>query len=199
MLSVSNICAYSEAVFEGVKMTEREPISVENINAQYDNGKLVTINKTQVISWETARTYLAESRYFWLATVREDGQPQIRPVLAVWVEGTLYSTTNPATRKGRNLIRSSRFSIATSTDDLDLIVEGKAIRVTDEAEVKRVAEAYAAKYEWIVEIRDGAFDAPYGAPTASAPPYYVYRLQPQVVFGLGTNETFAPRSTRWRF
>jgi hypothetical protein len=32
-----------------------------------------------------------------------------------------------------------------------------------------VAEAYAAKYEWPVTVRDGAFDAD-GAPTAGPPP-----------------------------
>ncbi|MGH9244498.1 MAG: hypothetical protein ACRD29_09310 [Acidimicrobiales bacterium] len=48
-------------------------------------------------------------------------------------------------------------------------------------------------------MRDGAFDAPYGAPTAGPPPYQPYAVTPTVIFGFGTNDKFAPLSTRWRF
>jgi hypothetical protein len=50
-----------------------------------------------------------------------------------------------------------------------------------------------------VNVSGGAFHAPYGAPTAGPPPYQPYAVVPDVVYGLGTNETYALRSTRWRF
>jgi len=62
-----------------------------------------------------------------------------------------------------------------------------------------VADAYASKYEWHVTVRDGVFDAEHGAPTAGPPPYTVYRITPSTVYAFGTDETFASRSTRWRF
>jgi hypothetical protein len=71
--------------------------------------------------------------------------------------------------------------------------------VRDEATLRRVAEVYDAKYGWPVTSRDGAYDAPCGAPTAGPPLYDLYRITPAVVLGLGTDESFAPRSTRWRF
>jgi hypothetical protein len=71
--------------------------------------------------------------------------------------------------------------------------------VTDAATLRRVAEVYASKYEWRVSVRDGAFDADYGAPTAGPPPYELYGVAPRQVFGFGwgTDLTWSP--TRWRF
>ena len=36
-------------------------------------------------------------------------------------------------------------------------------------------------------------------PTAGPPPYEVFEITPTVVFGFGTDEVHAPRSTRWSF
>lgn len=124
-----------------------------------------------MIPWDVARDRLAESQVYWWATTRSDGQPHIRPVLAVLIEGVLYSTTNRRARKARNLEANERFAFSTSTDEIDFVVEGRATPVTDVGTVERIAEAYRAKYEWPVTVRDDAFHAPYGAPTAGPPPY----------------------------
>ena len=134
-----------------------------------------------------------------LATVHPKGRAHVRPVLTVWVDRGLHTTTNPAARKGRNIAADPRCAVSVSTEGLDVVVEGTAARVTDEAGLRRVADAYGTKYEWPVTIEDGAFDAPYGAPTAGPPPYLVYRVTPSMVFGFGTDEKLGPRSTRWRF
>lgn len=81
---------------------------------------------------------------------------------------------------------------------VDLVLEGEAVRVTDDARLQRVARAYDSKYQWPVEIRDGAFHAE-GAPTAGPPPFHVFELQATSVLGFGTDEAFADRLTRWRF
>ena len=152
-----------------------------------------------VIPWAEDRDRLAEGRLFWWATTRPEGQPHVRPVLAVLVDGVLYSTTSLAARKARNLAANPRFACAVSTDEIDFILEGTAAHVTDDATLERVAEAYRSKYGWPVTVRDGAFHAPFGAPTAGPPPYQPYALTPDVIFGLGTNDTYNLRSTRWRF
>jgi hypothetical protein len=71
--------------------------------------------------------------------------------------------------------------------------------VFDEAQLARIGAAYVDKYGWPVTVRDGAFHAPYGAPTAGPPPYEVHVVQPATVFALGTDDDLAPRSTRYRF
>jgi len=63
-----------------------------------------------------------------------------------------------------------------------------------------VGDAYRDKYGWPVTVTaDGAFDAPYGAPTAGHPPYRVYELTPTVAYAFGTDNHLGERSTRYRF
>jgi hypothetical protein len=91
-----------------------------------------------------------------------------------------------------------REGTSVGSEGLDLVLEGEVARVHDHARLERVAEVYASKYGWPVTVRDGAFHAE-GAPTAGPPPYEVYMVTSVVVFGSGTDDTFASRSPRWRF
>ena len=147
--------------------------------------------------WDEARERLAEGETFWLATSHADGRPHVRPVLAVWLDDRLYFSSGEATRKARNLARDPRCVLAVGCPGVDLVVEGEAARVVDEATLRRVADVYASKYGWHVTVRDGAFDDAEGAPTAGPPPFDLYEVAPTVVFGFATDATLAP--TRWRF
>jgi hypothetical protein len=147
--------------------------------------------------WAQARERLAASQAYWTATNHPSGRPHVRPVLAVWVDDALYIASDPAARKGRNLDADAHCSVATSGEDLDLVVEGRAERVTDPRRLERVAAAYQAKYDWPVTIEGDAFAAPYAAPTAGEGPFAVYGVAPVTVFGFPTSDRFVP--TRWRF
>ena len=71
------------------------------------------------------------------------------------------------------------------------MVEGDAVRLTDDAALGRVAEAYVAKYgeEWRFTVKDGVF-------VHEAGEALVFRIAPRTVFGFGKD----PYSqTRWRF
>jgi len=154
---------------------------------------------TTPMSWSEARRRLAEAQTYWLATVTPEGRPHARPVLGVWVDETLHTTSSPAARKACNLALNDRCSFSIAADGVDVVLEGTAAKVTDDEHLQRVADAYKAKYGWPPTVVDGAFDAPYGAPTAGPPPYEVYEIAPSVVFGFGTGNEHAPKSTRWRF
>jgi len=180
-------------------MPEREPRTTENIANQFDDDMLQPADPASVISWSEARDRLADGRLFWWATTGPEGRPHVRPVLAVLVDGVLYSTTSSNARKARNLAANPQCAFTVSTEEIDFILEGSATPVLDGATLERVAEAYRTKYGWPVTVREGAFHAPFGAPTAGPPPYQPHALTPEVIFGLGTNETYAMRSTRWRF
>ncbi len=147
-------------------------------------------------TWADARLRLETANTFWRATVRSDGRPHVMPILAVWVDGALHFATNVDSRKASNLARDPRCVISTSADTLDLVVEGEAGLVRNDVRLRRVAEGYATKYDWQVTIRDGAIYAD-GAPTAGPPPYDVYEVKPETIFGFGTDETFS--ATHWRF
>jgi nitroimidazol reductase NimA-like FMN-containing flavoprotein (pyridoxamine 5'-phosphate oxidase superfamily) len=167
--------------------------------SQEPAAEVLTPEKAAAIPWADARVRLSDSRFYWLATTGADGAPHVRPVLAVWVDGALHSTSSPTAVKARNLERSPNCSVTVRTDDLDLVLEGRATKVVDEPTLRQVGEVYIEKYEWPVTVRDGAFDAPYGAPTAGPPPYELYRIDADVVFGFGTDDALGPRTTRWRF
>ncbi len=169
-------------------MADREPAVEQSI---------ATNGVKTVTPWTEARKQLEQASKYWLATVNLNGQPHVMPVFGVWLESALYFTSGQAVRKARNLAHNSSCVITASGEKLDLIVEGVAVKVRDEARLRRVAERYVSKYGWRVTVREGAYFADYGAPSAGPPPYELYEVRPATVFGLGTDEPYG--ATRWRF
>jgi hypothetical protein len=153
----------------------------------------------QTLPWAQARERISQARWYWLGTIHPSGRPHVRPVLAVWVGGALYTTSSPQARKGRNLDRDGRCTVTVTADDMHLVLEGDASKVTDPAALEIAADAYRAKYDWPVTVVDGAFDATYGAPTAGLPPYRPYQIRPATVFGFVNDPALGPSSTRWQF
>jgi hypothetical protein len=144
----------------------------------------------------------SRDRIYWLATGSPDGRPHVRPILGRWLDGAFYFITAETTWKARTLAADPRCAIASSSTALpavDVVVEDDAVKVTDDAKVRRVADAYASTMQWPLEVRDGAVLGPSGSP-----PYAVFELTRKTVVGLpgvaGMEEgqaTFCP--TRWRF
>jgi hypothetical protein len=152
------------------------------------------------IDWEEAVRLFAGERWYWVATTGDEGRPHLRPVLAVYLDERIYSTTSPAARKGRNLTRRPSAALAARAPAIDIVIEGGVAWIDDRQRLQRVGDAYRDKYGWPVTVTaDSAFDAPYGAPTAGHPPYRVYELTPTVAYAFGTDNNLAERSTRYRF
>jgi Pyridoxamine 5'-phosphate oxidase len=149
--------------------------------------------------WEAIDSQLSgrQDNSYWLATVRPDGRPHQRPIWAEWVAGTLYFSCGN-TIKAHHLARDPRCSVSICTRHFDFVIEGDAHQVSDEAELRRVRDAYADK-GWAPTVRDGAFHDVLGAPTAGPPPYWVYRIEPAVAYGFPTQEGEGNSPTRWRF
>lgn len=133
---------------------------------------------------------------FWLATTRPDGRPHVAGVGALWVDGVIYFVTGPGTRKGRNLAENPDCAISVSLKGLDLVIEGSALKVTDDATLRRLAKKYADQ-GWPAKVSDGAFTAPYSAPSAGPPPWDLYVFTPATAFGVASDEPTG--ATRWRF
>jgi len=160
--------------------------------------KNLDIYGDETIPWSRALEQLeaGSAKSFWLATVRPDGRPHVAAVGALWIDGKLYFTSGPATRKGRNLAANPACSISVSLPNLDLVVEGTAAKVTDDATLQRVAERYAAQ-GWPARASDGALTAEYSAPSAGPPPWHLYVVGPMTAFGVATAAPFG--ATRWQF
>jgi Pyridoxamine 5'-phosphate oxidase len=154
---------------------------------------------TEPLPWGDVCQWFGAERWYWVATTGSGDRPQVRPVLAVWLDDKVYSTTSPGAAKGRNLSLRPECSLAARAPSVDIVVEGPAAWVTDRHVLERVAAAYDDKYGWPVTItEDNMFDAPYGAPTAGIPPYRAYEINPRVVYAFGTDNDLGVRSTRFR-
>jgi Pyridoxamine 5'-phosphate oxidase len=151
------------------------------------------------IDWDEVSRLFAAERSYWVATTDDDSRPAIRPVLAVWVDERIYSTTNPAARKGRNLTSRPSAALAARAQAMDIVIEGPIAWIDDRQRLRRIGQAYQDKYAWPVTVAGNAFNAPYGAPTAGQPPYRVYELTPAVAYAFGTDNDLGERSTRFRF
>src|SRR5262245_32598778 len=96
----------------------------------------------------------------FLATTRPDGRPHLAGVGAVWHDGKVYVVSGPDTRKSRNLAANPACAVSVSTTGIDLVIEGRAERVTDEGTLRRVAERYA-EGGWPARVENGAFTHDY--------------------------------------
>ena len=154
--------------------------------------------------WAEGRRRLEDAQLYWLATVRPDGRPHVTPLLSVSVDGAPYFATGDGERKAKNLAENPHCVLLTGTntwdEGLDVVVEGDARMMTDEALLERVADAYLAKYGegWRYTVRDGAF---YHGEGHAAGEYgtraLVYEIVPETAFGFGRGASFS--QTRWRF
>jgi hypothetical protein len=128
------------------------------------------------------------ARTTWLSTINQDGSPHVTAVGALWLEGAFWFQTGAGTRKGRNVARDPRCSIAVSVRDADVVVEGDAARVTDPELVARAAKAWADQ-GWPAEADESGsgITAPFNAPALGPPPWNVYRIEPRsATVALGT-------------
>jgi hypothetical protein len=126
---------------------------------------------------------------FWLATINPDGRPHVVPLGVGWIDDRFYFTSGLGTRKSKNLERDARCTLTVATDRFDLSIEGRATRVTDVDKVARIAGHFAGDGDgWPAEARGDEIWAPYSAPSAGPPPWYVYELTPATVFAFGAAE-----------
>lgn len=122
------------------------------------------------------------ARTTWLVTVNPDCSPHVTAVGALWLDGAFWFQTGSGTRKGRNVARDPRCSVALSIRDADVVVEGEAERVTDRDTLARLARGWA-EGGWPAEPDESGagITAPFNAPSQGPPPWNVYRIKPHSV------------------
>ena len=165
-----------------------------------DQKNLADLYKLDPIPWSRALEALesaeAQKQTPFLATTRPDGRPHVAGVGAIWDNGKIYVVSGPTTRKSRNLARNPNCAVSMSLTGIDLVIEGKAARVTDDATLQRLAKRYGEQ-GWPAKVKDGAFTYEYSAPSAGPPPWHLYEVTPRTVFGVLSAEPGG--ATRWRF
>jgi hypothetical protein len=171
-------------------MTDLTPSQTTNLD-RYGSAAL---------EWSRAEAALAqgpnpEVAYF-LGTCRLDGTPHAAGIGAQWLDGSLYFTSNPDTRKSRDLAANPKCTISVRMPGIDLVLDGSAARVTDADTLDRIAAGYRAG-GWPAQVEDDALTAPFSAPSAGPPPWHVYHFKFHSAVGVATTEPYG--ATRWDF
>lgn len=148
--------------------------------------------------WAEGRRRLEEAEVFWLSTVRPDGRPHVTPLLAVWCADAMYFCTGPDERKAKNLKRNPHCILTTGRntldETLDVVVEGQAANVSNEAELQQVANTYESKYGKHLTAPEGTW---FGlGDTIRRGEVLVYRVTPTTLLGFARGNQFS--QTRWR-
>ena len=133
-------------------------------------------------SWEDARKLLESAELFWITTVRADGRPHMTPLVAVWLDDALHFCTGETEQKAANLRGNQSVILLTGCNQwdagMDVVVEGRAARVTDRDTLERLAEAWRRKWDrrWDYQPGHAGFKGD-GAESVS-----VFTVHPDKVF-----------------
>jgi hypothetical protein len=151
------------------------------------------------VEWEETERVLAAAELFWVSTVRSDGRPHVTPVVAAWADGAIWFSTGATEQKFANLSANPQVVLTTGCNDwgqgLDVVVEGGAVRVTDDAVLGRVAAAFGTKWDgrWQYIARDGCFREADGSGEVM-----VVCVTPVKVFAYAKGDPFGATAHRFR-
>jgi general stress protein 26 len=134
--------------------------------------------EAEATPWADAVDALEKAELYWITTVRADGRPHVTPLIGLAQDGVPYFCTGLEEQKARNLEHNDRVALTTGNNQwasgLDIVVEGRAVRITEEAALRDLADAWEAKYgsEWHWDVADGMFRHADGGGAA------VFRVEP---------------------
>ncbi|MBM2812233.1 MAG: pyridoxamine 5'-phosphate oxidase-related FMN-binding protein [Chloroflexi bacterium] len=135
-----------------------------------------------MLSWADASDRLTTARNYWVSTTRPDGRPHAAPVWGLWLGDTFYFSTDPSSRKGRNIAANPNAVVHLESGDDVVILEGILQHVADPELLTRFVDAYDVKYGFRVDT-----DNPSSA---------VFMLRPLVAHAW-MEHNFPQSATRW--
>jgi nitroimidazol reductase NimA-like FMN-containing flavoprotein (pyridoxamine 5'-phosphate oxidase superfamily) len=146
-----------------------------------------------VTPWEQTRRVLETADLFWISTVRADGRPHVTPLVAVWHQEAIHFTTQASAQKAVNLRGNPHVSLTTGYNQmlgLSVVVEGDAVRITDQDTLERLAAVWATKWDggWRYQVRNGYFYDE-DEQEALTHPGLVFSVNPTTVFAFAKGQT----------
>jgi hypothetical protein len=174
-------------------MSERTPVA--ELDPRY--GEIA-----DPFPWPETLDLLSHTEPSWLPPVRPPGRPHVTPLPFVWHDGAPHFCTGPDERKTRNLAANPECVLTTGTNThwsgVDVVVEGTARRITDDATLRELAGAWEAKYGefWRYDVVDGMFREP--GSDGGGVGAVVFRVEPVTAFAF-TKGKGKWGQTRYRF
>ena len=145
-------------------------------------GYGISKKKIGMLPWTWAEKKLANSREYWMMTVRPDGRPHAMIIWGLWFDGAFWFGTGSKTQKARNLAANPNCIVGTQDAAEAVILEGVAELVTDADMRRRLEPPSLKKYG----MSGGGGSEPF------------YCVRPRRVFGL-IEKSFPKTATRWSF
>jgi hypothetical protein len=143
--------------------------------------------------WPDVVEVLETSEMFWMSTTRRDGRPHVTPLPAIWLDGLLHFCSGDSEQKTKNLGTNPACILTTGTNQLhsglDVVVEGVAVRVTDQPRLEQLAALWLSKLDWPFVVGDGVFEGGQGNIGL------VFALEPTKVLSFGKDPYSQTRYT----
>src|SRR4051794_14570037 len=144
--------------------------------------------------WSDIEHRLTDAQLYWMVTVRSDGRPHAVPLCGVWRDSAFHFCTGDAEQKMRNLEHDPHVVVTAGPlgadgwgTGKDVAVEGVAERITDDALLSELAEAWRTKYDgdWQWEVREQRFFEVSGQGDGRGDGAVVFRVPPSKVLVFG--------------
>jgi len=148
--------------------------------------------------WRDALGVLDEAEIFWLSTIQSDQRPHVTPLLAAWLDGSMFFCTGRDERKAKNLGMNAHCVLTTGANTLgglDLVLEGDATEVAEESVRRSVADRFESKYGTPFAAPEGTWSGLGDAMRSGD--VLLYRVAPSRVFGFQKGGLYS--QTRWDF
>jgi nitroimidazol reductase NimA-like FMN-containing flavoprotein (pyridoxamine 5'-phosphate oxidase superfamily) len=150
-------------------------------------GMLAATEGSGLLPWAWAEERLIRSHDYWLASVSAEGLPHLMPVWGVWHDDLLWFSSSNGSRKTRNLAGQPWCSVATDDPLEPVVVQGRARRVSEPADLAAMLAAENSKY-----------GTSYGLDMVDPASNSVFALRPEWVFALDSSD-FSGSPTRFTF
>jgi len=164
-----------------LSMSSRPPSSPDGMQPTTKFDSRFSDPAAEATPFADAERALERAELYWLTTVRADGRPHVTPLIGIYHEGAVHFATGTGEQKFRNLEHSRTVAVTTGANawdkGLDIVVEGEAVRITDNAKLHELADVIEAKYGevWHFDVGDGVFGA------QGKDPAHVFRVEPSKV------------------
>lgn len=100
------------------------------------------------LTWDWVAAHLAESKHYWLCSVRPNGHPHVIPRWAVYVDGKIYYDGSPETRHARNIELNPNITVNLESGTEAIILEGTSVAAEKPSPefAQKLSQAYKKKY-----------------------------------------------------
>ncbi|MFN8559829.1 MAG: pyridoxamine 5'-phosphate oxidase family protein [Dehalococcoidia bacterium] len=147
-------------------------------------GLPAEIDPERALTWQWVTEQIAASRNYWVASTRPDGRPHVMPVWGLWLDDAFLFSTDPRSRKGRNIAARPEIVVHLESGDDVVILDGRAEPASDSALLARYTDAYEVKYAF--------------RPDPTDPNGIVYALRPATALAW-REQDFVTTAVRYRF